>query len=68
MGNRAALTLYLDNSFLNRFFDDLALGANKLERDVLLRVLDQVHTGDIHLGCLKMVTEAQFCCPGFGPR
>ena len=20
-----------------------------------------------HLGCLKMVTETQFCCPGFGP-
>ena len=20
------------------------------------------------LGCLKMATEAQFCCPGFGPR
>jgi hypothetical protein len=41
--------LYLDNSFLNRFFDDLALGDNKLERDILLRVLDQVHAGAIHL-------------------
>jgi len=41
--------LYLDNSFLNRFFDDHALGENKLERDILLRVLDQVHTGDIQL-------------------
>jgi hypothetical protein len=41
--------LYLDNSFLNRFFDDPALGANKLERDILLRVLDQAHIGDIHL-------------------
>jgi hypothetical protein len=20
------------------------------------------------IGCLKMATEAQFCCPGFGPR
>ena len=43
------MKLYLDNSFLNRFFDDPALGANKLERDILLRVLDQVHTGDIQL-------------------
>jgi len=41
--------LYLDNSFLNRFFDDPALGTNKLERDILLRVLDQAHTGDIQL-------------------
>ncbi len=22
----------------------------------------------LRLGCLKMATEAQFCCPGFGPR
>ena len=43
------MKLYLDNSFLNRFFDDPALGANKLERDILLRVLDQAHTGDIQL-------------------
>ena len=41
--------LYLDNSFLNRFFDDPALGANKLEREILLRVLDKAHTGDIQL-------------------
>ena len=43
------MKLYLDNSFLNRFFDDPALGANKLEREILLRVLDQVHIGDIQL-------------------
>ena len=39
----------MDNSFLNRFFDDPALGANKLERDILLRVLDLAHIGDIQL-------------------
>ncbi len=22
----------------------------------------------LKVGCLKMATEAQFCCPGFGPR
>ena len=43
------MKLYLDNSFLNRFFDDPALGANKLERDILLRVLDQAYIGDIQL-------------------
>ena len=43
------MKLYLDNSFLNRFFDDPALGANKLEREILLRVLDQAHNGDIQL-------------------
>ena len=43
------MKLYLDNSFLNRFFDDLALGANKVERDVLLRVLDQAQSGAIQL-------------------
>ena len=43
------MKLYLDNSFLNRFFDDPALGANKLERDILLRVLDQAHIGEIQL-------------------
>ena len=43
------MKLYLDNSFLNRFFDDPALGANKLEREILLRVLDQAHIGDIQL-------------------
>ena len=43
------MKLYLDNSFLNRFFDDPALGANKLERDILLRILDQAHVGDIQL-------------------
>jgi len=43
------MKLYLDNSFLNRFFDDPALGANKLERDILLRVLDLAHIGDIQL-------------------
>ena len=43
------MKLYLDNSFLNRFFDDPTLGANQLEREILLRVLDQAHTGAIHL-------------------
>ena len=43
------MKLYLDNSFLNRFFDDPALGTNKLEREILLRVLDQAHVGDIQL-------------------
>jgi hypothetical protein len=43
------MKLYLDNSFLNRFFDDPTLGANKLERDILLRVLEQTHTSDIQL-------------------
>jgi predicted nucleic acid-binding protein len=41
--------LYLDNSFLNRFFDDPSIGANKLEREVLLRILSQVHTSQIQL-------------------
>jgi hypothetical protein len=41
--------LYLDNSFLNRFFDDPSIGTNKLEREILLRVLHQAHTGDLHL-------------------
>ena len=43
------MKVYLDNSFLNRFFDDPALGANKLERDIFLRVLDQAHIGEIQL-------------------
>ena len=41
--------LYLDNSFLNRFFDDPSIGTNKLDREILLRVLDQVHAGNIQL-------------------
>jgi predicted nucleic acid-binding protein len=41
--------LYLDNSFLNRFFDDPSIGANKLERDVLLRILSQTHIGTIQI-------------------
>src|SRR5438874_2009921 len=36
--------LYLDNSFLNRFFDDPAIGINNLEREILLRILHQAHT------------------------
>lgn len=43
------MKLYLDNSFLNRFFDDPSIGTNKLEREILLRVLNQAHTGDFHL-------------------
>ena len=43
------MKLCLDNSFLNRFFDDPSVGANQLEREILLRVLDQAHAGDIQL-------------------
>jgi len=39
----------LDNSFLNRFFDDPALGANNLEREILLRILDQTRNKTIQL-------------------
>lgn len=43
------MKLYLDNSFLNRFFDDPFIGANKLEREILLRVLSRAHAGTIQL-------------------
>ena len=43
------MKLYLDNSFVNRFFDDPSIGAHKLEREVLLRILSHALDGQIQL-------------------
>jgi len=41
--------LYLDNSFLNRPFDDPSIGKNKLEADALYFVIQRVEVGDVQI-------------------
>jgi hypothetical protein len=36
--------------------------------NVKQKTIEPLIKGTIDLGCLKMTTEAQFCCPEFGPR
>lgn len=43
------MKLYLDNSFLNRPFDDPSVGVNRLETDALRLIVEQVKRGEIHL-------------------
>jgi len=42
MGNRDEVKLYLDNSFLNRLFDNPLIPSNKLEGEFLLWVIDLI--------------------------
>ncbi len=43
------MTLYLDNSFLNRPFDNLEVGTNKLEGEVLSLVIKLADKGKVDL-------------------
>lgn len=43
------MLLYLDNSFLNRPFDDPEIGVNKLETEVLLLIIKLIKNGKINL-------------------
>ena len=43
------MKLYLDNSFLNRPFDDLAIGLNKSEAQALLLIIDLARRGSVTL-------------------
>ena len=51
---------YLQKSFAT--FDE-TIGLNFQGSSAFEQLCDA-----LELGCLKMVTEAQICCPGFGPR
>lgn len=43
------MTIYLDNSFLNRTFDNPEVGVNKMEADVLLLINKLNRTGKVNL-------------------
>lgn len=43
------MTIYLDNSFLNRPFDDPEVGVNKLETEVLLQINKLAYKGKVDL-------------------
>lgn len=43
------MIVYLDNSFLNRPFDDPDLGVNKLESEILLSVIKLAKSGKVTL-------------------
>lgn len=43
------MTIYLDNSFLNRPFDDPEVGVNKLEAEVLLQINKLAHSRKVNL-------------------
>lgn len=43
------MTLYLDNSFLNRSFDNLDIKMNKLEAEILFVIIDLAEKGKVEL-------------------
>lgn len=43
------MIVYLDNSFLNRPFDDPELGVNKLEAEILLSIIKLAKNGKVNL-------------------
>lgn len=43
------MLVYLDNSFLNRPFDDPDLGINKLEAEILLSIIKLARSGKVNL-------------------
>lgn len=43
------MKIYLDNSFLNRPFDDPTITTNRLEADILFFILDLLHNGKLTL-------------------
>lgn len=43
------MLIYLDNSFLNRTFDNQEAGVNKLEAEALLSIIKLVNNGKINL-------------------
>jgi hypothetical protein len=49
MGNPDQIKVYLDNSFLNRLFDDPLISSNKLDGEVLLWVIDLIQNKEATL-------------------
>jgi predicted nucleic acid-binding protein len=49
MGNRVEVKLYLDNSFLNRPFDDPLVGMNQDEGSVLFDIIQLAKEGRVQL-------------------
>ena len=43
------MKIYLDNSFLNRPFDEPSLGWNRLEADALFLILERIKKNQFHL-------------------
>lgn len=43
------MKIYLDNSFLNRPFDEPSVGLNRLEADALFFILEHIKRGDLRL-------------------
>jgi Transposase IS66 family len=41
---------------------------NCAQQKCLIHLMRDLNNDLLKLGCLKVATEAQFCCPGFGPR
>jgi len=43
------MKIYLDNSFLNRPFDELSFGWNRLEADALFLILERIKKNQFHI-------------------
>ena len=60
--------LYLDNSFLNRPFDDLSVGLNKFEAGVLLLIIQLIRKGDVRLVNSSVIRYENSLNPSFERR